>query len=69
MMTTAEQKNLACELNALCVFRGILESPPMMALIALLSSDENEEKQMKLFGEFVYSTFCAARYFPMRINI
>ncbi len=54
-MTKQEQKKLACELSALSVFRGILKSETMTALIAFLSADGELPKKANLLGEFVYS--------------
>ncbi len=54
-MTEQQKKLLACELNALCVFRGLLKTKPIAALIGFLQSSENIQTQSELFGEFVYS--------------
>lgn len=54
-MTEQQKKLLACELNALCVFRGLLKTKPIAALIGFLQSSENVQTQSELFGEFVYS--------------
>ena len=54
-MTEQEEKNLACELSALGVFRGILKYETMSALIGLLSSDGDIKEKLSLFGKFVYS--------------
>lgn len=54
-MTEQQKKSLACELNALCVFRGLLKTKPIAALIGFLQSSENIQTQSELFGEFVYS--------------
>ena len=54
-MTEQEERNLACELSALSVFRGVLKTKPMEALVKFLCCDNNVQKRMELFGEFVYS--------------
>lgn len=54
-MTEQEQRNLACELSALSVFRGILKYRTMTAFIAFLNTREHRQKRLELFGEFVYS--------------
>lgn len=54
-MTEQEQMALACELSALCVFRGILKSKTMSAFIAFLNVEECKQKRLELFGEFVHS--------------
>lgn len=54
-MTKAEQKNLACELASLSVFRGILKTAPISALIEFLRGENTDDRLMELFGEFVYS--------------
>lgn len=54
-MTEQEQKALACELSALSVFRGILKTETITALVAFLSETEHTGKRLELFGEFVYS--------------
>ena len=54
-MTEQQQKNLACELSALSVFRSILKTDTMSAFIAFLSTDCGKQKKLELFGEFVYS--------------
>lgn len=54
-MTEQQKKLLACELNALCVFRGLLKTKPIATLIGFLQSSENVQTQSELFGEFVYS--------------
>lgn len=54
-MTEQDLKNLACELSALSVFRGILKTKTMSAFIAFLNTKERKQKRLELFGEFVYS--------------
>lgn len=54
-MTERELKRLACELGALSVFRGVLNTRPLAALYAFLSSDADVQKRLELFGAFVYS--------------
>ena len=54
-MTEQERKQLACELSALSVFRGIHRHKPIAALLEYLSSEGTLQQRMKLFGEFVYS--------------
>lgn len=54
-MTEQERKQLACELSALSVFRGIHRHKTIAALLDYLSSDGSVQQRMKLFGEFVYS--------------
>ena len=54
-MTEQERNQLACELSALCVFRGIHRHKPISALLDFLSSEGSVQQRMKLFGEFVYS--------------
>ncbi len=54
-MNELDSRELACELSALCVFRGILKSRPMSAFIAFLNTKERKQKRLELFGEFVYS--------------
>lgn len=54
-MTELALKRLACELSSLSVFRGILKTETMAALLKFLCSEESLYKRMELFGEFVYS--------------
>lgn len=54
-MTEQELKNLAAELSALSVFRGILRHKPMAALIEFLDSKGDAREKMSLYGEFVSS--------------
>ncbi len=53
-MTEQEARGLACSLSAVCVFRRVILTDAMTALIALLSEGD-ETKKTSLFGEFVYS--------------
>ncbi len=54
-MTEQDLKNLACELSALSVFRGVLQKKPVAALMDFLSCDTDLRKKIELFGMFVYS--------------
>ena len=54
-MTEQEQKNLACELGTLSVFRGILSQKPMAAFLDFLCCAGEVREKMGLFGEFVYA--------------
>lgn len=54
-MTQQELYNLACELSALSVFRGIRNRKPMAALLDFLGSGGSTRERMDLFGEFVCS--------------
>lgn len=54
-MTEQQLKSLACEISSLSVFRGILKTETMTALLRFLSSEESVRERMGLFGEFVYS--------------
>lgn len=54
-MTEQEQKDLACELSAISVFREILKTKTMSAFLAFLNTKERKQKRLELFGEFVHS--------------
>lgn len=54
-MTEQQLKSLACEISSLSVFRGILKTETMTALLRFLSCGESVRERMGLFGEFVYS--------------
>lgn len=54
-MTEQEQKNLAAEVGALCVFRGILKKEPMRALLSFLTCEGPTAEKMARFGAFVYT--------------
>lgn len=54
-MTEQQLKSLACEISSLSVFRGILKTETMTALLRFLSCGESVRERMRLFGEFVYS--------------
>lgn len=54
-MTEQQLKSLACEISSLSVFRGILKTETMTALLRFLSCEESVRERMGLFGEFVYS--------------
>lgn len=51
-MTQLEREQLACELSALSVFRGILKQEAMDALLCFLG-EENERARMAAYGAFV----------------
>ncbi len=53
-MTNQEKTKLACELLSLSVFRGVLSTPPIAALIKYLRAGD-ELSAAESFGEFVYS--------------
>lgn len=53
-MTEQQRKNLACKLSAVCVFRNVIKSKPINTLIEFLCCENSEQKQIALFGEFVY---------------
>jgi hypothetical protein len=52
-MTDRELKHLACELSALTVFRGVLESAPMAALLAYLNEVGDVREKLYRYGAFV----------------
>jgi len=52
-MTQQEMKQLACELSALSVFRGILKQDAMAALLQVLDLGENTREKMEAYGAFV----------------
>ena len=54
-MTKQERINLACELSALSVFRGILNTDTMSAFLSFLNTNDDMQKKLKMLGEFVYS--------------
>ena len=54
-MTRQQIKNLACELSSISVFRAVIKTKPIATLLDFLCSDDDTQKQMRLFGEFVYS--------------
>ena len=54
-MTHQELKNLAAELSALSVFRGILEKKEMAALLDYLRCEGDPAEQMARYGAFVAS--------------
>jgi len=54
-MLEQEKKELYCSLSALCVFRDILDTPPLQTLCAYLRADGDVAEQVKLFGAFVHS--------------
>lgn len=53
-MTEQQRKNLACKLSAVCVFRNVIKSKTINTLIEFLCCENSEQKQLALFGEFVY---------------
>lgn len=54
-MTEQQQRELACELSAVSVFRQIIKTNTMSAFIAFLNTEECTKKRLELFGEFVHS--------------
>ena len=54
-MTKQQKKSLACELGILSVFRGILSTKPITALLDFLRCEADAQTQTTLFGNFVYS--------------
>lgn len=54
-MTKSEQKRIACALSALSVFRNILATDTMSALVKLLYTDGDCMSRMSLLGELVHS--------------
>ena len=52
-MTQQERNHLACELSALCVFRGLLRREPMQALLRFLDAGKLRE-QAESYGDFVH---------------
>lgn len=54
-MTKQQKKSLACELGILSVFRGILNTKPITALLDFLRCEADAQTQTTLFGNFVYS--------------
>ena len=51
-MNQSERKQLACELSALSVFRGILKQEAMAALLQFLGTEDLQER-MAAYGTFV----------------
>ena len=54
-MTKQQKKSLACELGILSVFRGIINTKPITALLDFLRCEADAQTQTTLFGNFVYS--------------
>ena len=54
-MTKQQKKSLACELGILSIFRGILNTKPITALLDFLRCEADAQTQTTLFGNFVYS--------------
>lgn len=54
-MTKQQKKSLACELGILSVFRGILNTKPITALLDFLRCEADAQTLTTLFGNFVYS--------------
>lgn len=54
-MIQQEMNQLACELSALSVFRGILKHSAMDALLRCLDSEGNTRAKMAAYGDFVYA--------------
>ena len=52
-MNQTERNRLACELSALCVFRGLLKQEPMVALIRYLGCENSRLERMSAYGAFV----------------
>ena len=53
-MTKQQIKKIVCELSAVSVFRGIIKTKPMSAFLSFLRCEGGIDKQLELFGEFVY---------------
>ena len=51
-MTNEELKKLACQLSALCVFRGILRQEPMQELLDFLGGEGILQQRMQSYGAF-----------------
>ena len=54
-MKQEELKQLSAALSAFCVFRGLLTLEPVKALRACLDCEEGIQKNIGLYGNFVYS--------------
>ena len=54
-MTQKDLENLACELSAVSVFRGVRNKKPMAKLIEFLRCGDSLPERMDIFGEFVCS--------------
>ena len=54
-MTPQQRQQLAAELSALCVFRGLLKHRPMQALIRYLDCRGSLREMLDAYGEFVWS--------------
>ena len=53
-MTKQQIKNLACELSAVSIFREVIKTKQITALLNFLQSSGDVTEKMMLFGEFVY---------------
>ena len=53
-MTKQQIKKIVCELSAVSVFRGIIKTKPMSVFLSFLRYEGGIDKQLELFGEFVY---------------
>ncbi len=53
-MTSKEIYDLTVRLSALTVFRGLLQKPPLEALMRLLISEGGRREKAELYGAFVY---------------
>ena len=54
-MAQTDLKLLANEISMLSVFRGVLSTKPITALIDFLLNESNSNQKKRLYGEFVYS--------------
>ena len=54
-MAQTDLKLLANEISMLSVFRGVLSTKPMSALIDFLLNETDGNQKKRLYGEFVYS--------------
>ncbi len=54
-MTKEQFSSLACELQALSVFRNVLNAPPMAALLAYLTCKGERAEALAEYGKFVFS--------------
>lgn len=54
-MVQRDLVNLACELSAISVFRGVRQKKPLSSLIDFLKFEGNLPERMDIFGEFVCS--------------
>lgn len=54
-MAQTDLKLLANEISMLSVFRGVLSTKPITALIDFLLNEDDSHQKKRLYGEFVYS--------------